>query len=64
MGACGATAGNVKPLLPPRQSRGISHVSLEELGASHAGFSREIDHPLERIAAIGKQLGMDKKIAA
>jgi hypothetical protein len=28
MGACGATAGNVKRLLPPRQSRGISFVSL------------------------------------
>ena len=29
MGAWGATAGNVKRLLPPRQSRGISFVSLE-----------------------------------
>jgi hypothetical protein len=28
MGACGATAENVKRLLPPRQSRGISFVSL------------------------------------
>ena len=28
MGACGATAGNVKLLLPPRQSRGISLASL------------------------------------
>jgi len=28
MGAWGATAGNVKRLLPPRQSRGISFVSL------------------------------------
>ena len=31
MGACGATAGNVKRLLPPRQSRGISFVSLANL---------------------------------
>src|SRR5215467_7257721 len=30
MGAWGATAGNVKRLLPPRQSRGISFVSLED----------------------------------
>jgi hypothetical protein len=29
MGAWGATAGDVKRLLPPRQSRGISSVSLE-----------------------------------
>ena len=28
MGAWGATAGNVKLLLPPRQSRGISFASL------------------------------------
>src|SRR6516225_5061263 len=31
MGAWGATAGNVKLLLPPRQSRGISFASLELL---------------------------------
>jgi hypothetical protein len=33
MGACGATAENVKLLLPPRQSRGISHVSLDRMNA-------------------------------
>jgi hypothetical protein len=37
---------------------------LEEQGASHAGFAKEIDHALERIAAIEKHLGIDKKIAA
>jgi hypothetical protein len=37
---------------------------LAELGASNAGFAREIDHALERIAAIEKHLGLDKKIAA
>jgi predicted nuclease with TOPRIM domain len=37
---------------------------LEEQGASNAGFAREIDHALERIAAIEKHLGLDKKIAA
>jgi chromosome segregation ATPase len=37
---------------------------LEEQGASTAGFAREIDHALERIAAIEKHLGLNKKIAA
>jgi hypothetical protein len=37
---------------------------LDEQGASHGGFAREIDHALERIAAIEKHLGLDKKIAA
>jgi septal ring factor EnvC (AmiA/AmiB activator) len=37
---------------------------LEEQGAGHAGFAQEIDHALERIAAIEKHLGLDKKIAA
>ncbi len=37
---------------------------LEEQGASNAGFAREIDHALERIAAIEKHLKIDKKIAA
>jgi hypothetical protein len=37
---------------------------LEELGASNAGFSKEIDHLLTRVVAIEKHLGMDKKIAA
>jgi predicted nucleic acid-binding Zn-ribbon protein len=29
-----------------------------------SGFRKEIDHALERIAAIEKHLGLDKKIAA
>ena len=37
---------------------------LEELGASNAGFAKEIDHLLTRVAAIEKYLGIDKKIAA
>jgi hypothetical protein len=37
---------------------------LEELGASNAGFAREIDHFLTRVAEIEKHLGIDKKIAA
>jgi hypothetical protein len=37
---------------------------LEELGASNAGFAKEIDHLLTRVAAIEKHLGIDKKIAA
>jgi hypothetical protein len=32
--------------------------------ASTAGFAREIDHALERIAASEKHLGLKKKIAA
>jgi antirestriction protein ArdC len=37
---------------------------LEEQGASAAGFAKEIDHALERIAAIEKHLGLDKNLAA
>jgi septal ring factor EnvC (AmiA/AmiB activator) len=37
---------------------------LEEQGASHAGFAQEIDHALQRIAAIEKHLGINRKIAA
>ena len=37
---------------------------LEEQGASTVGFPKEIDHALERIAAIEKHLGITKKIAA
>jgi hypothetical protein len=37
---------------------------LEELGASNAGFAKEIDHLLTRVAEIEKHLGIDKRIAA
>ena len=37
---------------------------LEEQADSNAGFSKEIDHALERIAAIEEHLGINKKIAA
>jgi hypothetical protein len=37
---------------------------LEELGASNAGFAKEIDHLLARVAEIEKHLGIDKKISA
>jgi hypothetical protein len=37
---------------------------LEEQGASNAGFAKEIDHALARIAAIKEHLGINKKIAA
>jgi hypothetical protein len=37
---------------------------LEELGASNAGFAKEIHHLLTRVAKIEKHLGIDKKIAA
>jgi hypothetical protein len=37
---------------------------LEELGASNAGFAKEIDHLFTRVAEIEKHLGIDKKIAA
>jgi hypothetical protein len=37
---------------------------LEELGASNAGFAKEIDLLLTRVTAIEKHLGIDKKIAA
>jgi hypothetical protein len=37
---------------------------LEELGASNAGFAKEIDHLLTRVAEIEKHLGIDKKITA
>jgi hypothetical protein len=35
---------------------------LEELGASNAGFAKEIDHLLTRVAEIEKHLGIDKKM--
>jgi hypothetical protein len=37
---------------------------LEEQGASNAGFAKEIDYLLTRVAEIEKHLGIDKKIAA
>jgi predicted nuclease with TOPRIM domain len=37
---------------------------LEEQGASNAGFAKEIDHLLTRVAEIEKHLGIGKKIAA
>jgi hypothetical protein len=37
---------------------------LEEQGASNAGFAKEIDHALARIAAIEEHLGINKKLAA
>lgn len=37
---------------------------LEELVASNAGFAKEIDHLLARVAAIEEHLGIGKKIAA
>ena len=37
---------------------------LEELGASNAGFAKEIDRLLARVAEIEEHLGIDKKIAA
>jgi septal ring factor EnvC (AmiA/AmiB activator) len=36
---------------------------LEEQGASNAGFAKEIDHLLTRVAEIERHLGIDKKIA-
>jgi septation ring formation regulator EzrA len=37
---------------------------LREHVENVTGFQKEIDHALERIAAIEKHLGIDKKIAA
>lgn len=37
---------------------------LEDQGASHAGFAKEIDLLLSRVSAIEKHLGIEKKIAA
>lgn len=38
--------------------------SLEQQLASHAGYAKEIDHALERIARIEKHLGLEPKAAA
>lgn len=38
--------------------------SLVEQGASNAGFAKEIDHLLSRVAEIEKHLGLTKKAAA
>jgi hypothetical protein len=37
---------------------------LSEAFGNVSGFRKEIDHALERIAAIEKHFGIDKKIAA
>ncbi len=37
---------------------------VEAAVEDHAGHSKEIDHALERIAAIEKHLGITRKIAA
>jgi hypothetical protein len=37
---------------------------VEAAVENHAGHSKEIDHALERIAAIERHLGITKKIAA
>jgi DNA repair exonuclease SbcCD ATPase subunit len=37
---------------------------LQEKVGNVSGFRKEIDHALERIAAIEKQLGLEKKMAA
>jgi peptidoglycan hydrolase CwlO-like protein len=37
---------------------------LREKVENVSGFQKEIDHALERIAAIEKHLGLDKKVAA
>lgn len=37
---------------------------LEERGASNAGFAKEIDHLLERVAEIERHLALGKKLAA
>ena len=37
---------------------------LKSRADNSAGYSKEIDHALERIAAIEKHLGIEKKIAA
>lgn len=40
------------------------HADLRERFENVSDFHKEIDHALERIAAIEKHLGLDKKIAA
>ena len=37
---------------------------LEEQGASNAGFAKEIDHLMARVAEIEQHLGLNKKAAA
>jgi hypothetical protein len=43
-----------------RRGGGLAKEQLKNV----AGFGKEIDHALERIAAIEKHLGISKKIAA
>jgi hypothetical protein len=38
--------------------------SIDRSTGSHAGYAKEIDYAFERISAIEKHLGIDKKIAA
>jgi hypothetical protein len=56
MDACGATAGNVKRLLPPRQSRGISFVSL---GVVHLRGRNDGGHRCRRARSNRFRRGLD-----
>jgi len=55
MGAWGATAGNVKRLLPPRQSRGISFVSLGAFASLIFSITMVADSILQFEPATEKQ---------
>ncbi len=56
-----------KELAPVRSELKSIRDDLDDLAEkveNVIGFRKEIDHALERIAAIEKHLGLDKKIAA
>jgi predicted component of type VI protein secretion system len=66
--ATGADLANVaRSVTRIERELGDVRRELEELSRkvdNVTGFRKEIDHALERIAAIEKHLGLDKKIAA
>ena len=60
----GIIAEELKPIRAELASIRRDLDSLTKKVENMSGFSKEIDHALERIARIEKHLGLDKKVAA
>ncbi len=60
----GVIAEELKPILAELKDIRRDLNDLAKKVENISGFSKEIDHALERIAAIEKHLGLDNKVAA
>ena len=58
------TAENFQSIAHELRDIKIRLLELEKIVDNHAGHAKEIDHALERIAAIEKHLGLNKRITA